>query len=140
MTKRLVCLIVGFWLSFASAGSHAETLYDDLGGETGVHAIVEQAMQRWLADPRIAPTFADSNIKRLSRLLVQQFCQLTGGPCHYTGRDMASAHRALGLNRAQFNALAEDLQDAMTFVGVGFHTQNRLIAILAPMQRDVVTQ
>ena len=77
---------------------------------------------------------------RFRHLLAEQVCQLADGPCNYTGRSMAAAHRGLDLTRAQFNAGAEDLQDAMTAVGVGYHTQNRLIAKLAPMQRDVVTQ
>ena len=120
--------------------SHASTLYDDLGGASGVHVIVDHFVDHLLADPRTAPTFADSNIERFRRLMNEQLCQLAGGPCQYSGRDMASAHRGLHLDQAEFNATAEDMQDALTEAGVGFHTQNRLIALLAPMQRDVVTK
>ncbi len=140
MAKRLLLLLVTSWLALAAVSSKAQTLYDDLGGHDGVHALVDAAVQRWLADPRIASTFSETNMDRLRRLLLEQFCQISDGPCHYTGKDMASSHRALGLNRAQFDALAEDLQATMAELGVGFHTQNRLIAKLAPMERDVVTQ
>jgi hemoglobin len=115
-------------------------LYDDLGGQSGVQAIVDGAVQHWLADPRIAPTFAETNMDRFRRLLNEQFCQIADGPCKYTGRTMAAVHHPLGLDRAQFNALAEDLQDAMTDIGVAYHTQNRLIARLAPMQREIVAK
>ncbi len=140
MAKHRLALAAACWLGLAMASSHAATLYDDLGGEPGIHAIVEQSVQRWLADPRIASTFADSNMDRLRHFLAQQFCTVADGPCTYTGHSMAAAHRGLDLDQAKFNALTEDLQDAMTAVGVGFHTQNRLIAKLAPMQRDVVTR
>ena len=137
--RLLPLLLTGALLVGAAPIAHAE-LYEDLGGEVGVHAIVDHAVQRWLADPRVGPTFSETNMTRFSRLLSEQLCQVSGGPCHYSGKDMAAAHKALGLARAQFNALAEDLQDAMEDTGVSYHTQNRLMARLAPMQRDVVTQ
>jgi len=44
------------------------------------------------------------------------------------------------VTRAKFNAVAEDLQTAMERTGLPYWTQNRLMALLAPMQRDIVTQ
>ena len=115
-------------------------LYDDLGGAAGIQGIVDHVVPRWLADPRVGPTFADTNMTRFRRLLTEQLCQVSDGPCHYSGRDMAAAHRGLDLHQAQFNALTEDLQAAMDDLGVSYHVQNRLVARLAPMQRDVVTR
>jgi hemoglobin len=46
----------------------------------------------------------------------------------------------LKVNRAQFNALVENLQDAMAKNDVPSRTQNRLLALLAPMHRDIVTK
>lgn len=137
-TLRLL-LLSGLLASVSAPPAHA-SLFDDLGGERGVQAIVDRAVTRWLADPRIAPTFADTNMTRFRRLLNEQLCAVAEGPCRYTGKDMATAHRGLDLHQAQFNALAEELQDAMEELGVAYHTQNRLIARLAPMHRDVVTQ
>ena len=137
---RLLPLLLAGALLVARAPFARAELYDDLGGEAGMHAIVDHAVQRWMADPRVGPTFAETNMTRFRRLLTEQLCQVSGGPCHYTGRDMAAAHRALGLAQVQFNALAEDLQDAMGDAGVSYHTQNRLMARLAPMERDVVPQ
>ena len=115
-------------------------LYDDLGGAAGIQGIVDRVVPRWLADPRVGPTLADTNMTRFRRLLAEQLCQVSDGPCHYSGRDMAAAHRGLDLHQAQFNALTEDLQAAMDDQGVPYHVQNRLVARLAPMQRDVVTR
>ena len=73
-----------------------------------------------------------------SLLLVLQLCGLTGGPCPYTVRTMKAAHADLNPAPRHFNALVEDLQDAMDAEHVSFWTQNRLLALLAPMHRDVV--
>jgi hemoglobin len=53
---------------------------------------------------------------------------------------MHDAHKGLHLTNADFNALVEDLQAGMDKAGVSFATQNRLLARLAPMNRDVVTK
>jgi hemoglobin len=71
-------------------------------------------------------------------LLYEQLCQLSGGPCRYTGRDMRSAHQKLQITTAQFNALAEDLYLALGHSGVPYRLQNKLMAKLAPMKRDIV--
>lgn len=116
----------------------AATLYADLGAQPGLVRIVDGLLDRALADARIKHTFEDTNVPRLKRLLVDQLCEITGGPCRYTGRDMVASHADLGLSARHFNALVEDLQDAMDAEGIPFRTQNRLLALLAPMHRDMV--
>jgi hemoglobin len=53
---------------------------------------------------------------------------------------MAESHAGLGITRADFNALVEDLQTAMNARGIPFRAQNKLLAVLAPMHREVVTE
>lgn len=118
--------------------ARAGTLYDDLGERAGLTRIVDGMVHRALLDPRIKETFDDANIERLQGLLVLQFCVVTGGPCRYPGRDMKAAHADLHLAPRHFNAIVETLQDAMDAEGVPFRTQNRLLALLAPMHRDIV--
>jgi hemoglobin len=70
--------------------------------------------------------------------LYSQLCNLSGGGCAYTGRDMHTAHSKLDITNAEFNALTEDLYKAMDRVGVSYRVQNKLVALLAPMQKDIV--
>ena len=77
-------------------------------------------------------------LNKFKKLLYEQICALTQGPCKYTGRDMHEAHAKLNLDNAQFNALAEDLYIAFDHVHVPYRVQNQVVALLAPMQRDVV--
>ena len=118
----------------------ADTLYADLGGHDGLARIVDASARIWLHDDRIKAAFEDANMPRLRRLLLDQLCHITGGGCDYSGQDMAKAHRGMHLRTVQFNALAEDMQTAMDRLGIAFPTQNRLVALLAPMHRDVVTR
>lgn len=119
--------------------ARAGTLYADLGERPGLTRIVDGTLDRALLDARIKGTLEDANIERLRGLIMLQFCVLTGGPCRYPGRDMKTAHADLGLTPRHFNVLVELLQDSMDAEGVPFWTQNRLLALLAPMHRDIVS-
>jgi len=118
--------------------AHAETLYEQMGGEAKMRAISEEFTNAILADPRINFTFANTDLAKFKQLIFEQFCNLTGGPCQYTGRTMKESHDKLNVTNAQFNALAEDLYIAFERVHVPYHLQNKLMVLLAPMQKDIV--
>jgi len=126
-------------LMCAMAAAHASpTLYEKIGGEAKVRAIAEEFTAAILADDRINFTFAESDVKKFTQLFFEQLCNITGGPCKYTGRDMHEAHAKLAINNAQFNAIAEDLYIAFDKVHVPYYLQNRVMVMLAPMQKDIV--
>ena len=119
--------------------AHADTtLYEAIGGETVLRSAVAHFADKVVADDRINFTFAEANMDKFRQLLFEQFCNLSGGPCKYTGRDMRSSHVKLHINNAEFNALAEDLYIGLDQAGVPYRLQNRLMALLAPMQHDIV--
>jgi hemoglobin len=125
---------------FASSAFAQTSLYADLGGDKGLTKIVAGAIKRWEQNPALAEAFKNADTERLEKMLVLQFCSITGGGCKYDGGDMKTVHERMGVDTRQFNALAEDLQISLAENGVANSTQNRLIALLAPMKRDVVTK
>lgn len=127
--------------SDANAGARpfsGDAMWKAFHGQAGVDRIVDETVDRSLADPRIKDIFEAHDMVRLRRTLKEQFCYILGGGCAYTGRDMKSTHKDLGVQNADFNALVEHLQIAMDREKIGFRDQNRFLAKLAPMQRDAV--
>ena len=123
-----------------SASAHAQTdsLYQALGGSPGIARVVDQLIVEIQQDARISPQFKETNMKRLAELLKEQLCVVSDGPCQYSGDDMLTVHAQLGIKSAAFNALVEDLQTAMHKNHIPFATQNRLLARLAVMKKDIV--
>jgi hemoglobin len=117
-----------------------DSTFQALGGKPGIRNIVATFVPMLMADERIKESFADQDTGKLALRLEELFCELSGGPCKYTGKDMAEVHDGLNITNAQFNALTEDLQLAMQRRGVPYRIQNKLIAKLAPMQRQIVTK
>jgi len=134
-------LVLGAAFVFAPV-SHAQAandaLYQQFGGQPGLVALMDDFMVRLLADPRMNPFFKDTDQKHIKEELVTQFCEVSGGPCKLKGPDMKRVHAGFDIDRASFNALVEVLQQAMDAQGISFSAQNKLLAQLAPMYRDIV--
>ncbi|RHW16720.1 group 1 truncated hemoglobin [Sphingomonas gilva] len=113
-------------------------MLEAFGGKEGIRRIVDRFVDANLADEEIGEIFAGHDQVRLRRTLFEQFCYILNGGCRYTGRDMKSSHKDLGTQHADMNRLVENLQAAMATEGVPFAAQNRFLAKLAPMKRDVV--
>ena len=131
-------LVLATLLCAASGAQAEETLFEQIGGAAKLHATIDKLVEVMLADDRINFAFAETDLAKFNGLLYDQICELTGGPCKYTGRTMFESHKKLNSTNAQFNALAEDLYIAFESVGVPYRVQNKVIALLAPMQPDIV--
>ncbi|EGF92397.1 bacterial-like globin family protein [Asticcacaulis biprosthecium C19] len=116
-----------------------DSLYREFGGHDGLVKLVDDFMVILLDDPRTSVFFVDAKQDHIKKMLVEQFCVVLNGGCTYTGKGMKESHAQLGIDRASFNALVEDLQKAMDKNDIPFHAQNKLLAALAPQHRDIVT-
>jgi hemoglobin len=115
-----------------------DTLYRQLGGQPGLVGLTDDFMQRLIADPRMNPFFKDTDQKVFKAQLADQFCEVSGGPCKLKGKDMKTVHSGQDITKSNFNALVEVLQQSMDARGVPFTVQNRLLAKLAPMHREII--
>lgn len=139
MTSQGIILALALLLLGGCAGMPERTsLYDELGRREGIEELAELLLVRTSDDPRINAHFVGVDIVNLHERLVEQICSVADGPCEYTGKNMADAHSHVDVSNADFNALVENLMWAMDQRGIRRVTQNRLLARLAPMHRDVV--
>lgn len=122
-----------------SAPSAPAGLYAALGEKPGIDRLAGDLVARLLRHPRIGAHFQEAKPEALQQSLAEQFCALSGGPCTYQGADMLDVHADMDINKGDFNALVEVLQRAMDAQGIAFSQQNRLLALLAPMHRDIIT-
>lgn len=130
---------IGSGLASPEARPHpTKSLYQRLGGKPAIKAVVDDFVANVAADKRINAFFAKTDIPRLKRLLVEQICAGSGGPCKYTGRSMKDAHRGMGVRGRHFDALVEDLVKSLDKFKVPKREKGELLAILGPMRGDIV--
>ncbi len=140
MVKRLLLIaaLLACVGSGRAQGGPDDSVYQAFGGQPGLVKLMDDFVPRLMADPRLQPFFKDTNLTNLKEQLVSQLCMVSGGPCKYAGADMKSVHADFEIRKGDFNALVEVLQQAMDAQGIAFTAQNRMLARLAPMHRDII--
>jgi hemoglobin len=116
------------------------SLYDRLGGQPAITAVVDDFIGNVAADTRINRRFAGSNLPRLKTMLADQICEASGGPCTYTGRSMRDAHAGMRITDAEFTALVEDLVKSLDKFKVPAPEKHELLAALGGMKPQIVGQ
>lgn len=144
MLRFVFTLLLATGTALSHANPQAQTadahLFEALGAKPGLTALMHAFVEQLAIDERTRIYFENADKVRLKEQLFDQLCMLAGGPCVYRGAQMRGVHRGLEIGRSDFNALVEVLQDCMDAQRIGFRTQNRLLAVLAPMHREIVTR
>jgi hemoglobin len=120
----------------APAGS--KTLFERLGGQPAITAVVDEFVTRTTTDARIKERFFNTDATQLKKLLVEFVCVATGGPCTYTGRDMTTVHGGMDLVDDEFNALVEDLVGALDKFKVPEKEKGEILGALGPLKPQIV--
>jgi len=125
-------------MGIMEVGSMADSLYDRLGGIDAITAVVGSFRDRVAGDDRINLKFARTDLARLTKMLIDQVCEASGGPCRYTGRSMKEAHASMRVTNGEFDALVEDLVATLEQFKVGKPEQDDLLAVLGPLRSEIV--
>jgi hemoglobin len=114
------------------------SLYERLGGLDAITGVVDAFVVRCAGDDRINAKFARTDVPRLKEMLVDQVCEVAGGPCTYTGRSMKETHDGMAVTSGEFDALVEDLVATLDQFGVPEAERDELLGLLGPMRGEIV--
>ncbi|MBW8058156.1 MAG: group 1 truncated hemoglobin, partial [candidate division NC10 bacterium] len=65
-------------------------------------------------------------------------CQVSGGPCKYTGRSMKETHAQMYITEREWQAMAADFRRTLNNYQVPAQEQKELIAIVESTKKDIV--
>jgi hemoglobin len=120
------------------------TLYDRLGGVYSIAVVVDDFIDRIMADPRLnANPAVDEAHHRVppagfKYLVTEMVCWATGGPQRYTGRSMLDSHRHLNITPGEWDAFMDDLRLTLEKFNVPAGEQTELRAIVQGTYGDIV--
>jgi hemoglobin len=124
-----------------------KTLYDRLGGEATIVAVVDDLLARAMADPNVNFTrqgttrprqATPENLSLLKKRLIQFLGTATGGPQRYEGEDLGTAHRGMRITTPQFKAFAKDLAASLDAAGVKEKERKELLEIIDSARGSIV--
>ena len=124
-----------------------KSLYDRLGGEPAITAVVDDFVGRAASDPKVNFTRkgqpnqwdpSPANVAKLKKRLVEFISMAAGGPNNYKGRDMVTAHTGMNISEAEFNAAAADLSASLDKFKVPAREKSELMAAVAGTKGQIV--
>ena len=146
-------LAVVAWAQVPRATTHAsmagatslvqekKSLYTRLGGYDAVAAVVDDFIGRLVADKRFTKFFvghSEDSLRKIRQHIVDQFCAAAGGPCLYTGRDMKTTHKGLGITGDDWDAAAKHLVESLDKFNVPKAEKDELMAFVGAQKKDIV--
>jgi len=122
----------------------AASLYDRLGGIYSIATVVDDFIDRVMADARLNanPRVDEAHHRVLppgfKYLVTEMLAEAAGGPQHYTGRAMAESHRELQITPEEWRAFMEDLDATLDKFDVPQQERSEVIAIVESTRNDIV--
>jgi len=119
-------------------------LYDRLGGVYSIATVIDDFIERLLvnhtlnANPAIEQARARIPKAGLKFHVTALVCEVTGGPCKYTGRAMRESHQQLNITEGQWQAMVADFRKTLDKFNVPAKEQEELITIVGSTKKDIV--
>lgn len=114
------------------------SLYERLGGTEGITRIAGDVVDNHIANPRIAPRFAESDVDAMKHAAATFFITGTGGSACYEGKDMVDAHAGMNIDASEFVAVLDDALKALHKNNIGQREQEEVLYVLYSMKGDIV--
>ena len=114
-------------------------IYEAIGGEPALVAVVDDFYDRVLADPQLSGFFAGANLTKLKGKQVEFFATALGGPQVYQGVNMRQAHAGRGISQADFDKVAYHLTNSLAAAGVPGGLVEQIAAAITPLADDIVS-
>jgi len=118
------------------------SLFERLGGSSGIAALVEEVLAMHMENPviraRFRPYLGTDKLTVAKKHLCAFLEAGSGGPAQYTGRSMVDAHRGMNVSEAEYMAAIDDILAALRKHAVDEQTQKDVLAIAYTLKGDII--
>ena len=121
-------------------------LYERLGGLKGITVVVDDFINRLVANktlnknPAINAGRKSSPAPYLKFQVAQLVCEVSGGPCKYTGKAMKEAHAHLNISETEWDVMAKEFKKSLDKFKVPAAEQKELFDIVGTTKADIVVR
>jgi len=118
-----------------------KTLYERLGGYDAISAVVNNLVPRLREDPQLAQYWrhlGEDRLKRSKQLLIDFLCSGAGGPLFYTGRDMKTSHKGMGISESDWSVFLGHLHATLAAFQVPQAERDEVVAFIQGTKMDMV--
>ena len=118
------------------------SLFDRLGGSSGITALVEDIVAIHMENPviraRFRPYLETDKLAMTKKHLCAFLEAGSDGPAQYTGRSMGDAHRGMNVSEVEYVAALDDILAALRKHAIDEQTQKDVLAIAYSLKGDIL--
>ncbi|RAW45916.1 group 1 truncated hemoglobin [Halorubrum sp. 48-1-W] len=115
-----------------------ETLYDRLGGNEGIRAVVDDFYDRLLADDELGPFFEGADMEKLRRTQTDFLCEAAGGPETYDAAPVREAHLHVPFTPDRIERAVELLYESLDAFDVPEEDADAVVRAIAAYEDDLL--
>lgn len=119
----------------------SDTLYDRLGGHTGIDKLVDRIVELHLQNEVAGPRYRaldDEAIDHAGKMVKEFLAAGSGGPEEYTGRSMIETHTGMNVNAAEFVAVVDDIMQAMSEMNYPDPVRNEVLGVAYSLKEEII--
>lgn len=130
----------------AQPASDDASLYERLGGLPAISLVVSDFVDVFIRDslilsnPAVRARKTPDAAPYIKFQVTALVCQLTGGPCEYTGRSLKEAHAGLGVSAREWDRMVDLFSETLARHQVPEREQQELFEIVGPARNDIVAE
>ena len=117
------------------------TLYARLGGYDAIAAVADDLLPRLMSDPQLGRFWAHrgaDGLRREKQLLIDFLCASAGGPLYYTGRDMVTSHKGMGISVRHWEIFLGHVHATLDRFQVPGQERREVLAFVESTRADIV--
>ena len=140
LTTAVLTLILGLAISPIAQTQETKSLFERLGGEPAIAAVVDGMVANIAADEKLAWRFEKTDFDAYKPTFVSFVCMVTGGPCDYDGLSMPNAHSRMGVSSEEFDITVGHVLAVLDDLGVPAREKAELIMLVSTLRVSVIEQ
>ena len=117
------------------------TLYARLGGYDAIAAVADDLLPRLMTDAQLGRFWqsrGEDGVRREKQLLIDFLCASAGGPLYYTGRDMKTSHKGMGISESDWARLLTHVKATLDKFAVPARERGEVLAFVESTKKDIV--
>ena len=140
----IILTAVLLWGNLISVVAQEKSLYERLGGVKPISLVVDDFIDRLVANevlnanPMIKAGRQHSPDAYLKFQVTNLVCQVTGGPCVYTGLGMKESHTHMNITENEWQVMQDEFKKTLDKFQVPEKEQKELFDIIESTKKDIV--
>ena len=139
----LITTVVLLW-NLMPAMAQEKSLYERLGGVKPISLVVDDFIDRLVANDILNANLMikagreNSPDAYLKFQVTNLVCQVTGGPCVYTGLGMKESHKHMNITEEEWQVMRDEFKKTLDKFSVPEKEQKELFDIVESTKKDIV--